>query len=849
MTKIPFVARLLVINLSVTIAVGGLSIVLLYNTVLKDKERALTDYVIGMAAVIDIFVQYSPKDDTLEKVTQETLKLAGQAFENLDGIGESGAIFILSQTEDGLKVLVEEKREIGTENGIDQLLISSASIRLSEGFRGNTDAFLAIDSHGHEVLLAYAPISSINLVLVALTHKDEVIETFIDTVIIVIVIGVALVAVGVIATYGPTSKLVKKSDENAKRFKEFADTATDWYWEMDQDLRFIAIGRGERPGDEFEYTKYVGMTRPEVTVDDTSTQKWRDHQEDLDAHRLFKNFQYDLNVERQRRTMSVSGFPFFDGDGKFIGYRGTGRDVTEFIKNRHQLQLAEAQMRAAFESIAVGIVQIDAVGTIEIVNPMVSKIFGYEVSELIGRNVSMLMPEPDRSQHDQYLEGYRAGAPPKIIGYGREVKGLRKDGDVFPLHLGIAKMEIMDEVHYVGSLTDLTTEKQLEQQLRRAQKMDAIGQLTGGIAHEFNNLLGIIVGNLDLAQRRLTDDSRITKYIGKAQSAAERGYGLTRRLLNFSRQAPEENQIVDINETIRLTSELISHSLSANISVELLLSDDTCTATINIGDFEDSLINLAVNARDAMPNGGIFLIETRNIQVDHPVSDVGLLASGDYVELSVSDTGEGMNSEVASRVFEPFYTTKAHGKGTGLGMAMVYGFVQRSKGTISVYSEEGVGTTFKIRLPRAEQDDTQVSRTLSEDVTKHLPGGTETILIVDDEVELANIAQTVLDELGYKTVIVHNAPDAVTALRTDTHFDIMFSDVVMPGGMNGYELADTASVLRPGIKILLASGFTAAAAEHALKDRKSFYPLLNKPYTNMGLAQEIRRILDLMPAA
>ena len=848
MTKFPLVARLLFIQLSVTFAVGALAIVLLYNTSLKDNEEDLSDYVVGLAAFIDTFVQYSP-DDTLEGTTQATLELSIQAFETLDSIGRTGSVFILGQNTDGMDILAKEEHEDLEQAGIDERLINEISGHLNSAFLGNSGTVYSHDSHGHEVLVAYAPISSLNLVLGATLHKDEINQPFINTIIYVVILGIALASVGVIATYGPTTKMVKEAHDNAERFREFADTASDWYWEMDQNLRFVAIGRGDRPGDEFEYTKYVGMTRSEVTVDDTSTQKWRDHQEDLDARRSFKDFQYDLNVQGQRRKMSVSGFPFYDENGKFLGYRGTGRDVTEIIKSRQRLELAEAQMRTAFESITVGVVQIDAIGTIEIVNPMVSKIFGYEVSELIGQNVSMLMPEPDRSQHDHYLHQYSAGGPAKIIGYGREVKGLHKDGHVFPLHLGVAKMEIMDEVHYVGSLTDMTTEKQLENQLRRAQKMDAIGQLTGGIAHDFNNLLGIIVGNLDLAQRKLADDVKIEKYIGKAQSAAERGSDLTRRLLNFSRQVPAENQIVDINETIRDIRELISRSLTADISVDLLLAEDTWPVTIHKGDFEDALINLAVNARDAMSQGGILLIETRNVQIDQLAPDVDLIAYGDYVELTVSDTGEGMNSEVASRVFEPFFTTKAHGKGTGLGMAMVYGFVQRSKGTISVYSEEGIGTTFKIRLPRAAQDGAQVSKTLSKDDAKHLPGGTETILIVDDEVELTNVARTVLNELGYKTVVAHNAPEAVTALNTDTHFDIMFSDVVMPGGMNGYELADKASVLRPDMKILLASGFTAGAAKHTLKDRNAFYPLLNKLYTNMELAQEVRRILDLVPTA
>lgn len=411
------------------------------------------------------------------------------------------------------------------------------------------------------------------------------------------------------------------------------------------------------------------------------------------------------------------------------------------------------------------------------------------------------------------------------------------------MHLGVGEMMLRGQRHFVGSINDLSESKTMEQQLRRSQKMDAIGQLTGGIAHDFNNLLGIIIGNLDLVQGKLDPEDKNFQRIERSIKAAERGANLTGRLLRFSRQSPEENETVNVNETLLELRELVQRSITSEVEIELLLDETISPARINKSDFEDALINLSINARDAMPNGGVLTIETKTSRVDqYSNPTVQQVPIGDYIEIAVSDNGSGMSKEVIDHIFEPFFTTKTEGKGTGLGMAMVYGFVKRSNGAISIYSELGVGTTIKLYLPLAGDDGLGSTRKDDGTRSRKIRGGNESILIVDDERELAEVAQTILTELGYSTVVAYDGSQALEKLSSGQHFDLLLTDVIMPG-TNGYELANRAAEMRPDLKILLTSGYTGNTSMKNLDTGKK-YPLLRKPYSNRDVALQVRRILD-----
>lgn len=625
--------------------------------------------------------------------------------------------------------------------------------------------------------------------------------------------------------------------DSEKKFRDFTVTASDWVWETDTQHRIAYTNMQKIEEVNLDLSTLIGRRRDEFTAEDIDTAKWRKHYQILDDHEPFKNFQYQVAMEDNAiRTLAVSGVPIFDDYGTFLGYRGTGRDITDFIENRERF-------RVAFESVTVGIIFADENGMIEGFNPEAEKIFGYQADEISGQNVSILMPDPDHANHDRYIKNYLGGRDPQIIGIGREVKGKRKDGNIFPMNLGIAEMNVQGRRHFIASITDLTVEHALEHQLRRSQKMEAIGQLTGGVAHDFNNLLGIIIGNLDLARRQIDDISPVTKFIGKAMTAADRGAILTRRLLNFSRQAPEENAAIIVNDVLCDLQELIGKSITSSIAVHLELAENILPVRLNQGDFEDAMINLAVNARDAMPDGGQLTIATKLITViDGLQNVVQRVPPGTYVELAISDNGIGMSSDIGDQIFQPFFTTKERGKGTGLGLAMVYGFVKRAGGYISVYSEIGIGTTFRIYLPVAEDE----NETLLEQVANieaEPSHGTETVLIVDDEPELAEIAAEVLAEYGYSTLLANSGKQALELLESHPETTILFTDVIMPGGMNGMELGDKAREMRPDLAVLTCSGFTADVLQKRAAD-KPVYPLISKPYNNKELAIAIRNTLD-----
>ena len=397
--------------------------------------------------------------------------------------------------------------------------------------------------------------------------------------------------------------------------------------------------------------------------------------------------------------------------------------------------------------------------------------------------------------------------------------------------------------HIIGIVQDITDRKLIDSILRRTQKMDAIGQLTGGIAHDFNNLLGIIIGNLGLLKHQEPVDKKCSKYIEAAKKAALRAAKLTKQLLGFSRRQAQNIALTNINNIIQDMDSLLIRSVTPQVEVACLLAEDLWLTNIDPGDFEDALLNLTLNARDAMPDGGKLTIETFNQVLDQTYAGKNpLVMAGEYIAIAISDTGVGMSAEVQEHIFDPFFTTKPQGKGTGLGMSMVFGFINRSKGQIKIYSEPGIGTTIRLYLPRTceEKNDSMQPNNQAE---SKVPRGHETILIVDDEEDLLELAQDYLAALGYQILTATNGPQALEQLSKTKTIDLLFSDVVMPGGMNGYELTERATAKYPKLKVLLTSGFTRAAIAKNGEARFDTH-LLTKPYQVKEMAKQIRARLD-----
>jgi CheY-like chemotaxis protein len=374
--------------------------------------------------------------------------------------------------------------------------------------------------------------------------------------------------------------------------------------------------------------------------------------------------------------------------------------------------------------------------------------------------------------------------------------------------------------------------------------MEAVGQLTGGVAHDFNNLLQVIVGNLETLQRNLPADSgRLRRATDHAMNGARRAATLTQRLLAFSRRQPLEPKPIKVNDLVTGMSELLHRSLGETIAVETVLAAGVWRTEADPNQLESALLNLAVNARDAMPSGGKLTIETANTRIDEGYAATQAeVAPGQYIVICVSDTGVGMDKATIARVFEPFFTTKEPGKGTGLGLSQVYGFVKQSGGHVKVYSEPGEGSTVKIYLPRllgAESEDDIVAEAIAPEGTR-----AETILVVEDDDDVRAYSVDILRELGYRVVEAHDGPSALRLLERQPKVDLLFSDVVLPGGWTGAQTAARARAQRPGLKVLFTTGYARnAIVHHGRLD--AGVQLITKPFTYAELAAKVRDVLDL----
>jgi PAS domain S-box-containing protein len=634
-----------------------------------------------------------------------------------------------------------------------------------------------------------------------------------------------------------------------------------------------------------------------------------------------------------------------------------------------------ARLKAILDSAVSAIVTIDARGIVQGANPAVERMFGYTEAELIGRNVSMLMPKDLAAAHDGYIGRYLSTGERRIIGIGREVVGQHKDGSSVPVHLSVGEFEdggvgyftgimvdlrqqrlterqlareealfhsifesvpdafvvtdmdqkiqvanpafarifgyepgkivgqpigmLFDDaseaarhtatapllerqlqqpqapiianfrrsngerfpgeavwsevrdganvgVGYVALVRDVTRELKRETATRTAQRLEAIGQLTGGIAHDFNNLLTVIVGNLELLEPRLSDNGQI-ELLREVKEAAEKGAQLTDHLLTFARRQRLESQKISLNSMVTAVADLLRRTIGSNIVLDVMPAGNLWMTRADPGLIETAIVNLVINARDAMPVGGRIVVETRNATLDAAGAElIPGLPAGQYVVLSVTDNGRGMSPEVAERAFEPFFTTKGPGKGSGLGLASVYGFARQSGGNATLYSEIGKGTTVRIYLPRADADDGTEPVARREEPM--LLGQGEMVLAVEDDANVRRLTVQRLAALGYEVHAVGDANAALKAIADGLKPVVVFTDYMMPGGVSGLELAQRLRTSHPGIAVLLTTGYAGGLIDdretNALRIK-----VLMKPYRQAKLAQAIREAIDSNGAA
>lgn len=542
-----------------------------------------------------------------------------------------------------------------------------------------------------------------------------------------------------------------------------------------------------------------------------------------------------LHADGEYRWLRRHVHQIRDESGQVVEYIGCAFEITD-------LKQAEERLENFLEGAPDAVVTVDEEGLMIMANYQATQLFGYEQSEMVGQRIGTLVPQQLRKKQREELMCYLEEQSIRPMKMNMEFSCIRKDGTEVPVEITLSHLEAKGQKLMAAAFRDISDRKKVEAQLQQAQKMEAVGQLTGGIAHDFNNLLTIVIGNLQLIEMTSSLDDSSQRTVQSALEAALRGAELTKRLLAFSRQQLLAPKITDLNELVAGIQTLIRRTLGASVTLETHQAENLWPTRVDPSQVENSLINLAINARDAMPSGGTVSIETSNITLDDTYaahnSDV---TPGEYVLVAVSDNGMGIPKDKLAKVFDPFFSTKEVGKGSGLGLSMVYGFAKQSGGHIKIYSEEGHGTTVKLYLPRSQPAYEELAQpTIS---VKAIDGGDELILLVEDEPAVREIAATLLTGLGYCVHQAESGPAALARLDELAHVDLLFTDIVMPGGMTGVELADQVRQRYPKLKVLYTSGYT----ESKVFDDGLLRPddlMLSKPYLTEKLAQTVRDALD-----
>jgi len=482
------------------------------------------------------------------------------------------------------------------------------------------------------------------------------------------------------------------------------------------------------------------------------------------------------------------------------------------------------------------ILVVDKRGNFLRVSPSSAAILGYQPDEMVGHSAAeFLYPDDlEGTRHEMRLA--RRGQVMRNF----ECRYIHKDGRIVTLAWTGVWSEPDRQHFFIGR--DMSRRIALEQQLRQAQKMKAVGQLTGGIAHDFNNILTVITGMVEALSEAVKTDPILAEMVKSIEEAAERGAQLTQRMLAFARKQPLQPRPIDLNDIVTRMVAMLQRTLGEDIAVKTVLANGLWPAQADPFQLEDAIVNLAVNARDAMPTGGELAIGTSNVHLDENYAAHNVeVAPGDYVVVAIADTGVGMPPEVIEHAFEPFFTTKDVGRGTGLGLSMVYGFVTQSRGHVRIASEIGRGTSIMLYLPKATTEG--AAPDIPESAVESVTDGRETILIVEDDAAVRKVAATILKRIGYQVWQAEDGKSALDILQTGIAIDLLFTDLIMPNGMSGQDLMRTARERRPDLKVLFASGYSEqfiagrGVADHGI-------PLLSKPYRKQQLAQAIRKALD-----
>jgi PAS domain S-box-containing protein len=637
--------------------------------------------------------------------------------------------------------------------------------------------------------------------------------------------------------------------ESEERYRTILENIEDGYYETDLpgDLTFFNDSLCRMLG--YSKDEMMGMSNKQYTDEENRKKLFQAFNEVYRTGKPTKAFDWGVFTKDGKKLFGeVSVSLIKDSKGQPTGFRGIARDITQRKQAEEALRTEKQRFQTFLENAPFGMIVVGQGGNFKYINSKFIELFGYELNEIPGGREWFRKAYPDPEYRHHVIETWINDS--NISGHGEKIPR------IFTVHCKDETKKIirfitvqLETEEYLMSCEDITLIQRaeeekatLEEQLRQSQKMEAIGRLAGGIAHDFNNLLTVIRGYSQLSLMDLKENEKLKVNLDEIQKATQRASDLTHHLLAFSRRQIMEMKILDLNTLLKDLDKMLHRVIGEDIELTYLLSDDIGKVRVDPGQMEQVILNLAVNARDAMPSGGKLTIETSNAELDEAYAHAHIGSKpGRYVMMSVSDTGLGMSPEVRERAFEPFFTTKEKGKGTGLGLSTCYGIVKQSGGNIWAYSEPGRGTIFKIYLPWVGEFPKE---------TNHKPEaaeilkGTETILAVEDEIEVRKLVAQILTGQGYTVIEASDGEEAVKVARdnADKKIQLLLTDVVMPG-MSGRELAETLALLHPGLKILYMSGYTDnAIVHHGVLEEGVNY--IQKPFTLDALARKVREVLD-----
>jgi PAS domain S-box-containing protein len=597
----------------------------------------------------------------------------------------------------------------------------------------------------------------------------------------------------------------------------------------------------------FKREEVVGHTTLELNV-------WADPKEHSDILTLLSQQGYLRDHEMafqgksgNKHILLVSAERLtIDGDECVLW---SANDITDKKRAEEDLRESEERYRTIAETATDSIITIDEAGQIVFANSSTEKIFGYSTEELIGKPITMLIPEHLYEAHNQGFNNYLTTEIRRTLWNALDFTGLHKSGLEIPIEVSFGETAKGGKRYFTGIIRDITERKQAEQalheseeRLRQAQKLEAIGRLAGGIAHDFNNILTSIIGYSDISLRRIPKNDPLCRNLEEIRKAADRAANLTHQLLAYSRKQILQPSFLDLNEIIVDLEKMLHRLIGEDVMLDIRLVGHLGTIKADKGQIEQVLMNLVVNARDAMPKGGEVSIRTANVEIHEPINFKTFSIPPDkYVLLQVSDTGHGMSEEVKAQLFEPFFTTKEVGKGTGLGLATVYGIIKQSGGYITVDSETDKGTTFNIYFPLSDKEKKAFE---IDSVSTEPKRGVETILLAEDDESVRKMTQEILESAGYKVLVSTDCDDAMDICKCyENPIHLLLTDVVMPK-LNGRELAERLLLMRPRMKVLYMSGYTnEEIVSHGVSDKG--VALIQKPYTINALARKVRELLDL----